>query len=299
MKLKYVALLLILLFVIISCSNPLNLDNQSLIRESRLFADSDEMSASDSKALGDYVPTEIALLFARGVYKQFISDDKIDSQSVLSEKPIVIYNSDGEKLYYEYRAYIVNIIDFAVTIVAKKTMGYPISYEFTKPNNYSASLLKVLSVSPLKEDEVIRVVADNYPDYEYVKFCNDSLKSIKKHKMEFFDSRSGVFMPQDKIAKSKYSCDALSNFSDDIPLADQVKIRDNIKRYTQNVASFWSQLSNSDEKLPNEIELRSGDSENAKDIYEYGILDKYSSSLGKYWNKGWCGPSSINWALGY
>ena len=263
--------------------------------ENLLYSTEDELDALYSRAPGDIVDWKLAREFAEIAFEEMISDGSFPVDANLRDLPITVYNSEGILKYYEFRVNsIENTPIGAITTVARETDGYPIAFRLLFPSSYSDSLETLFNQGVITEDDLLRVVTNDYPEYAIGVFSatrsNDQIESI-------LDPITGSELSKEEVKEPL----GLDDLIQEIPaMATELSQEiDEMNTYKQEIADFWKEANTRKGSLRDSV---------TRKTYETNYVPGYSSVKNNYWFPSdlvsqkysfWCGPSSVNFVLGY
>jgi len=287
------AIAIVMIFVgcdLFGVQNDLNKDTQAITKsenlEELLYSSEAELDAICSRAIGDIVDWKLAHEFAEIAFEEMIADGSFPIDAYLRELPITVYNSDGILKYYEFRINSADNMPLgAITTVARETDGYPIAFRLLFPSTYSDTLEMLFNQKVITEDDLLRVVTNDYPDYA-IGVISTTRGSYQVDTI--YDPTTGEELSKDHV-KEPIGLDVLilENPEYAVKLSQEIS---EMNAYKQEISEFWEEANTRKGALLDSV---------TRKTYETNYVPGYNSVQNNSWLRGWCGPSSVNFVLGY
>lgn len=157
---------LVMASLVLGCGNATRQQDTdtSLNREMELLASEHDLNAMLSRGAEGIVDWQLSREFAQLALEDFISAGDFPASATLWEIPIAIYDAEGTVRYYEFRVMDGERVVAAIAGNAREDLGVPIARVFPM-DGYMDELSQLYLTGALGEDDIPRIVDDDYPSH--------------------------------------------------------------------------------------------------------------------------------------
>jgi len=219
--------------------------------------------------------------------------------SELMELPILIYNTDKEIQFYEFRVVSDGTIVAAITGTARKSYGCPVAFE-SLSNGYYDKISQLCSDGRLLQEDVVRIVDNGYPSY--VVGVSNRTKNVQEEFDIFINPNTGERVEAEDITPAQTYLDVYKKYPELVPEdLNKDKMNALVATYYEQADSFWKAALENKNHIA-DFAVR-GDSKNPRNsLSGLNNVKKYGHGHNSYTpvvNYGPCGMVAAGFVLDY
>jgi hypothetical protein len=254
--------------------------------EPSIYSSASELDGLVEPAPAGTVDWRLARALALLDLQRLQVEEKLPTGLSLQAEPVVIYGADGALAYYEFGVVdAVGASRGAITTVANESQGPAIAFELLFPRSFAGALQQLKTAVALGAGVGLRVIANDYPRYA-IGVVSRSPEG--GHLEQIFDAASGALMVASELAQPMSLDDLVAAHPEQAAgLASELR---QAKAYKAQVAQFWAAARANKAALQDTA---------GRATPEEVVLSGYADVQDNDWERGWCGPSAVNFTLGF
>lgn len=293
---KFIILNLFFLFYI-SCKEEIynNTTNSKLEYEMSILVNNTELDALIVKGDNNVVDWQLSREFAELWLQESIDAGEYPNDSSLWEIPVVIYDSNENIKYYEFRVTCKNKVIAYIVGAATKDFYSPIVYQTFCKDEYADYISELYYSGKINKNELPRIVDNGYPNIVFGIIQNNNIEDIT---FEYFiNPESGDYVTSNEI-KSLANFKELKEqfpelFEDEL---NNEKIEELIYNYETEGLEFW-ELAVANKGHIGDFGVRGASKRTELDKnFLKKVTNKNNGHIGNY---GACGPTADGFVLDY
>lgn len=260
-----------------------------LNRQDMLAASDVELSHIAAQDGG--VPASLAYQLASEELAACCQAGMFPSGAVVAEAPRVIYDGTGAPLLYEMAVLGADGAGIgALAVLCNESQGLPISHVVLGPDHREAAASRLVESGRAGAGQPVRLVAQCYPSVWLapVMFTEKGAEILA-----LYDPARLAPVPRG-MAGRPLSTEELNREHPEIARQLSMDVEATLAEvaaYRRDAQAFWREIHTTTRAR--------GGRETLAEVLLPHFLDLQTSGAPAAWQTGWCGPSAINWALGY